>query len=275
MKKKRINGIIGFIVSVLVTVIFVIPLLWMVSSSLKSNGTIFKVPPDLIPRPALWSNYPETVNYIPFFRYLKNTIIITALSTIGALLSTPPVAYGFAKLKWPGRQFAFFVVLSTMMLPYQVEVIPLYILYRKIGWLNTFLPLIVPNFFSGAMYIFLMRQFMLGIPNELSDAALVDGANHFQIMTKIMVPLCKPVMAAVALFSIMGNWTDFFAPLVFLTSESKYTLSLGLQMFSSRYQTQWNYLMAACTMFTIPPLILFFFTQSYFLIGISFTGVKE
>jgi multiple sugar transport system permease protein len=190
------------------------------------------------------------------------------------VISTPSVAYAFAKLKWPGRNIAFIIVLSTMMLPFQVQIIPLYVTFKAIGWIGTILPLVVPNFFSNALYIFLMRQFMIGIPDAICESAFIDGAGHFTILTRIVVPFCLPAIFAVGLFTFMGSWTDFFGPLIFLSNENTYTLSVGLQQFSSVHHTQWNYLMAASVMFTLPVLTLFFFTQRFFLQGITFSGVK-
>lgn len=273
IKQSRMKYINFFVVAI-VSFMFLLPIIWMVSSSLKDTNTIFKYPPKLLPDPVLWKNYLEAVTYIPFFKYMKNTAIISVLSAIGAMISTPPVAYAFAKLKWPGRNIAFIIVLSTLMLPFQVQVIPLYVLYKKIGWLGTYLPLILPNFFSGALYVFLMRQFMKGIPDEVCESAFLDGAGHFKVLARIIVPFCFPVMFAIGLFTFLGSWTDFFAPLIFLTNEKYYTISLGLQQYSSIHKTQWAYLMAACVMFTVPVLAVFFFTQKTFIMGITFKGVK-
>jgi multiple sugar transport system permease protein len=274
VKVSKSTKVILFILTLFVTAMFLLPIIWMLSSSLKDNNSIFKVPPDLIPKPALWKNYLEAVLYIPFFKYLKNTAVISLLSTLGMVISTPSVAYAFAKMKWPGRSIAFVIVLSTMMLPFQVQIIPLYVIFKKIGWIGTILPLVVPNFFSNALYIFLIRQFMVGIPDAVCESAFIDGAGHFTILTRIVVPFCLPAIFAVGLFTFMGCWTDFFGPLIFLSNENTYTLSLGLQQFSSVHHTQWNYLMAACVMFTVPVLTLFFFTQRFFLQGITFSGVK-
>lgn len=274
MKTKKRYGIYAFILSILVAFAFILPIVWMLSSSLKDNNTMFELPPRLIPHPAVWRNYLDAVHYIPFFTYLKNTLLVSIISSLGIILSTPSVAYAFAKMQWPGRNAVFILVLSTLMLPFQVQMIPLYVLFKNMGWVGTLLPLIVPNFFSNALFIFLMRQFMIGIPNELSEAAIIDGAGHFAILTRVIVPLCKPAIFAVALFTFLGNWTDFLGPLIFLNKQETMTLSLGLQQYSSVHRTQWAYLMAACTLFTTPVLIVFFLAQRSFIEGITFTGIK-
>ena len=273
-RKKKIENLIFFLITCLVAFLFLLPILWMISGSLKSNNTIFEFPPKLIPEHPIWHNYFDAVTYIPFFKYFKNTLIISVVSTIGVVISTPSVAYAFAKMEWKGKNFVFVLVLSTLMLPFQVQMIPLYILFKKIGWIGTVLPLIVPNFFGNAMYIFLLRQFMIGLPKEMSESAFIDGASHFTILTKIVIPLCKPALFSIGLFTFLGNWTDFLGPLVYLTKQDSFTLSLGLQQYSSLHSTEWPYLLCACTLFTIPVLILFFFMQKTFIEGITFTGVK-
>jgi multiple sugar transport system permease protein len=274
MKPSKAVKIAAFIVTLVIACLFALPILWMISSSLKDNNSMFRAGLHFIPDKMMWHNYVSAVTYIPFFKYLKNTLVVSVLSTVGMVLSTPSVAYAFAKMKWPGRNAAFLIVLSTMMLPFQVQIIPLYVLFKNIGWLGSLLPLIVPNFFSGALYVFLLRQFMIGIPNEVIEAAFIDGAGHFKILRKIVVPFCLPAIFAIGLFTFMASWTDFFGPLVFLNNPEHYTLSLGLQQYSSVHHTEWAYLMAACALFTLPVLIVFFFTQRSFILGISFKGVK-
>ena len=274
MRGKKISKYVVFALALLVTFLFVLPILWMISSSLKNNNEIFKFPPDLIPKYFKWNNYSESVKYIPFFKYLKNTILISVLSAIGTIISTPSISYAFAKIKWKGRNFIFILVLSTLMLPFQVQIVPLYVLFKKIYWLGTILPLVVPNFFGNALYIFLLRQFMLRIPDEVSESAFIDGAGHFTILTRVIIPFCYPAIFVIGLFTFLASWTDFFAPLVFLNNENTYTISLGLQQYSSVHHTQWAYMMAACSMFTIPVLILFFFTQRSLELGITFKGIK-
>lgn len=263
---------ITYILLVVISIAFLLPFIWMVSSSLKGNEEIFVFPPTLIPKRFLWSNYPNALTYIPFFQYLVNTLIISIGSVIGTLVSVPPVAYAFSRLQWRGRDLLFGVCLATMMIPFMVTMIPLYILFRQIGWINTFYPLIVPAFFGTPLYIFLMRQFYMGIPKDITEAGYVDGASEFRVFLQLVTPLTKPALISISMFTFLANWTDFLAPLIFLNDSSKFTLSLGLQQFQSVHSTQWAYLMATCVVFTLPVVVLFFVLQRYFIEGISMSG---
>ena len=238
-----------------------LPFVWMISSSLKPNVDIFELPVRLIPKTLRLENYIDATNAIPFWQYLWNSTYYTIFATIGAVLSNTFIAYGFARVRWRGRNVVFIIVIATMMLPFQVRMIPLYILFAKLGWLNTFLPLIVPNFFGNAFYIFLMRQFMMTLPKELDDAARIDGASEWGIFWRIAVPLSKPAILTVAIFEIIHTWHDFIGPLVYLRHPTKYTLSIGLRLFFTQYGAEWGLLMAAAAMFTIPMVIFFFFAQ--------------
>ena len=253
---------------------FMLPFVWMVSSSLKPNIDIFELPVRLIPKTYRLENYVDATNAIPFWQYLWNSTYYTIFATIGAVLSNTFIAYGFARVRWRGRNALFIIVIATMMLPFQVRMIPLYILFAKIGWLNTFLPLIVPNFFGNAFYIFLMRQFMMTLPVELDDAARIDGASEWGIFWRIAVPLSKPAILTVAIFEIIHTWHDFIGPLVYLRHPTKYTLSIGLRLYFTQYGAEWGLLMAAASMFTIPMVIFFFFAQRSFIEGITLTGLK-
>lgn len=253
---------------------FVLPLLWMATSSLKLKNDIYQYPPVLLPWPLHWSNYADLLRQWPFWTYLRNTVTITVPSVCGQLLSSSLVAYGFARVRWPGRNLVFVVVLATLMLPFQVTMIPLYIIFRQLGWIGTFAPLIVPNFFGSAFDIFLLRQFFLGIPGELQDAARIDGCGHLRIYWRIVLPLAKPALATVALFEFLYNWNDFMGPLIYLQDNSMYTLSLGLQDFQSMRQPDPQLLMAACTIMVVPIIIVFFFAQRTFIQGIALTGLK-
>jgi len=246
----------------------------MISTSLKPPRQIFVFPPIWIPHPLMWSTYLEALNFVPFLLYLKNTLTICISTVIGVLLSCSLVAYGFSRVQWPERNIVFIILLATMMIPYQVTIIPMYIVFNKLGWINTFKPLIVPFFFGTPFYIFLLRQFFMTIPMELSDAAKIDGCSEFRIYCQIILPLAIPALAVVALFQFIGVWNDFLGPLIYLRDQSKFTLSLGLQQFQSGYHTEWAMLMAAATMVTMPIIVLFFFTQKTFLQGISLTGIK-
>lgn len=277
MSPKTVKGFKVFLAHaclLMAAIFFLIPFIWMISTSLKSHSQIFAFPPKWIPNPIVWSNYLDAMEYIPFFTYFKNTVIITVFSTLGVIISCPLAAYSFAKLQWKGKNILFFTTLAVMMIPGQVTMIPLFLLFNKIGWVGTPLPLIVPSFFGVPFFIFLLRQFFLGIPNTLRDAAKIDGASEFRIYWRIMLPLAKPAVLAVGLFQFMASWTDFIGPLLYLTNESAYTMSLGLQQFQSQKGSEWGLMMAVSTMMTLPILVMFFFLQKTFLKGITFSGIK-
>ncbi len=256
------------------SLMFILPLIFALSSSFKTNGQIMEIPPRWIPNPFHWQNYPEALTYIPFAKYTLNTLIIAAGAITGNLLSCTIIAYGFARLKAPGKNFFFILMLSTMMLVEPVRIIPIYIIFSKLGWVNSFLPMIVPAFFGSPFYIFLLRQFFMGIPRELEDAAFIDGANRLQILWRIILPNAKPALAAVAIFNFQGVWNDFLYPLVFLHNQNNYTIALGLSFFRSTYSVQWGYLMAASVVALLPMVIIFFLAQKTFIEGISFSGIK-
>lgn len=257
------------------SIIFLIPFLWMLSTSLKTNAAVFRFPPEWVPDPIKWSNYIEALTVQPFHIYFKNTIFITIIAMIGEIFTASLVAYGFARFDFKGRDILFMVLLSTMMLPGQVTMIPVFILFRHLGWINTFKPLTIPAFFGGgALYIFLLRQFFMTIPRELDDAAKIDGCNPFQIYYKIILPLAKPALSVIAIFSFQGHWNDFMGPLIYLNDSSKFTISLGLAMFQGMFKTEWELLMAASIVALMPVLILFFTFQKQFIEGINLTGIK-
>ncbi|MFC9707238.1 carbohydrate ABC transporter permease [Paenibacillus sp. NPDC056933] len=271
---KRINRALAYLCLIVASAFFLIPFIWLLSTSLKPLTQVFTFPPEWIPHPILWSNYSRAVEYIPFWTYLKNTAIITIVSTLGVIISCPLVAYSFAKLEYRGRGILFFVTLAVMMIPGQVTMIPLFLLFTKLGWVGTPLPLIVPQFFGVPIYIFLLRQFFMGLPDALREAARLDGASEFRIYLQIMFPLAKSAVLAVALFQFMGSWTDFMGPLLYLTNEPSYTVSLGLQQFQSQKGSEWGLLMAVSTLMTLPIIVLFFFLQKTFISGITFSGIK-
>lgn len=273
-RKKKVTRFSAHLVLIVASFFFMIPFIWMVSTSLKPLTQVFTFPPEWIPKPVKWSNYIDAMNYIPFFTYLKNTIIITLVSTIGAVLSCPIVAYSFAKLKWPGRNILFIITIGVMMIPGQVTMIPLFLLFEKLGLVGTSYPLIIPAFFGIPFYIFLLRQFFMGLPDSLREAAKIDGASEFRIYWQIMLPLAKPAVLAVGLFQFMASWTDFIGPLLYLTDSVQYTLSLGLQQFQSQKGSEWGLMMAVSTMMTVPVILLFFFLQKTFIKGITFSGIK-
>lgn len=251
-----------------------LPFVWMISTSLKKPSQVFLYPPKWIPDPIMWSNYSEAMTVVPFGLYAKNTLIIVSLTLVGQVLSSSLVAFSFARLRWKGRDMLFLLVLATMMLPSQVTLIPTFILFRYLGWINTLAPMIVPAFFGAPFYVFLLRQFFMTIPIDMDESARIDGAGTLRIFWQILVPLAKPAMAAVAIFSFQGHWNDFFTPLIYLLDRSKYTLALGLRTFQGQYDTDYHLLMAAAFVVMLPILLVFFFAQKYFIQGVVFTGVK-
>ncbi|MBI4559281.1 MAG: carbohydrate ABC transporter permease [Candidatus Hydrogenedentes bacterium] len=221
-----------------------------------------------------WQNYTKAFKQMDFFQNLRNTLFVCFLTVVGTVISSALVAYSFSRIEWPGRNALFVLVLATMMLPYQVTLIPLFVAYRHIGWAGTFKPLIVPTFFGVPFYIFLLRQFFMGVPQDLSAAARIDGCNEFGIFSRIILPLSKPSLATTALFMFLWEWGDFLNPLIYLQDDRQYTLAIALQQFQSQHESAWGPLMAMATVITIPIIILFFFTQKTFIQGITMTGLK-
>lgn len=256
-------------------VLVLVPLAWTVSTSLSDLGAVFQWPIKWIPDPVMWGNYAEAMRIQPFGLYFLNTAFITVATVIGQLLSSSLVAFAFARLRWRGRDPLFVVVLATMMLPNQVTLIPQFIIFSRLGWINTFLPLIVPSFFAAPFYIFLLRQFYMSIPLELDDAAKIDGASPFQIYSRLILPMSAPALAAVAIFQFQHAWNLFLEPLLYLHSQEKWVLSLGLRNFIGEYIQWWNLMMAASVIVMLPVLILFFVGQRYFIQGVVFTGLKQ
>jgi ABC-type glycerol-3-phosphate transport system permease component len=257
-----------------VAVLFLAPALWMISSSLKPDFEIFATPPTLWPISPRWENYVEALTSLPFGRFAINTMIIATGSIIGHLLSCSIVAYGFARLQAPGKGFFFILMLSTLMLPYPVTMVPLFIIFSKLGLINSFAPLILPAFFGNAFYIFLLRQSFKQIPLDLEDAARMDGAGTFHVLLNVILPLSRPALATVAIFTFQAAWNDFLGPLIFLHNQSLYTLQLGLSLFRGAYNVQWAYLMAASLVVTLPVIAIFFIAQRSFIEGVGFTGTK-
>lgn len=271
-RQDKIGKIIIYIILIAVSMLLIAPLLWMVSTSLKPMEEIVQFPPTLFPETFVWGNYLQTIQAFPFFRYMGNTLIITFFVVLGNVVSNSFIAYGFAKIEFPGKKLLFALVLATMMVPGFVTMIPQYIIFARLNWVGTYLPLIVPSFFGSAFNIFLMRQFYLSVNNELIEAAKIDGANHIYIWSHLMIPLTKPALITIGIMSFNGAWNDFLGPLLYITEESMYTLQIGLQSFSNQSTTQWNYLMAGATLVLIPSILLFFFAQKYFIEGMDLTG---
>jgi len=273
--RKLLNTIVTYLFLFTVAAMLILPFLWILSTSLKGNESIFVIPPKWIPEKFHWENYSNVFEKMPLLTYLRNSVFISSMTIIGVLLSSSLVAFAFACLKWPGRNGVFIFVLATMMLPMQVTMIPLFVLFKNLGWLNTFKPLIVPAFFGGGAFnIFLLRQFFLTIPSELFDAARIDGCSEWRIYWNIVLPLAKPALATVAILTFMMTWNDFFGPLIYLSDKLKGTLALGLAMFIGQHQTEWGMLMAASVMMMIPMIVLFFLFQKYFIKGFMMSGIK-
>lgn len=271
---KRLKVFLQHLLLVTVGLSFALPFYWLMGTSLKTDSQVFQNPPVWVPHPVMWSNYPRALTYIPFLRYTINTLVIAGLSVLGTVFSCALTAYGFSRIKWPGRDFVFIVLLSTMMLPAQVTMIPVFSIFKSLGWVGSIKPLVVPAFFGNAFFIFMLRQFYRSIPKELSESAKLDGCSELGIFWNIILPLSRPAMAMVALFTFIGSWNDFMGPLIYLNDDLKYTLSIGLQQFLSQHGSEWSLLMAASTVMTIPIIILFFLTQKTFIEGITFTGIK-
>ena len=280
--KRPIARLIVYAVLIAGSALFLFPLLWMISTSLKPVQETMLNPPRWIPSALHFENYVnavtygrQTLGYTPFYEYGKNTLLLCVLVVAGTVISNALVAYGFARLQWPGRNALFGITLATMMVPFPVLMVPMFALFKSMGWIGTFRPLWIPAWFGSAFNIFLLRQFFLTIPRELSDAATVDGCSELQVFRHVILPLSRPALAVVALFSFLYTWNDFIGPLIYLSDQRMFTLSLGLQFYQSQAGgTDWNLLMAASTIVVLPIIVLFFFTQRTFIQGIALTGMK-
>ncbi|MFC4601622.1 carbohydrate ABC transporter permease [Cohnella hongkongensis] len=275
MKMRRLwgNGA-SFLFLLVFSVLMLFPLVWMLSTALKPSYNITADPTKLLPDPAHWRNFVDLFHKYPIATYTWNTLYISVLNIIGKLISCSLVAYGFAKYKAPGKDVLFGILLATMMLPWAVTMVPLFIFYREIGWYNTFLPLWVPSFFGDAFSIFLLRQFMMGVPNELEEAAKIDGAHLFKILWHVVLPIIQPALVVVAIFSFFHTWNDFLGPLLFLSDPEKATLQIGIRNLRTQYDVEWNYMMGLSLLSVIPCLIVFFFGQRKIVDGITMSGLK-
>jgi len=275
--RKAISTILVQGTIILLSIVVMIPFGWMISTALKPIEQVFEFPPSWIPKPAMWENFWVGWTHVPMTRYLLNTLYITAVAIVGVLGSSSLVAYGFARLRAPGKEVIFLLLLSTMMLPQQVTLIPNFLLFKWLGWLNTYNPLLVPAFTAAPFFVFLLRQFYMTIPIELDEAARIDGCSTLGIFWRIIIPLSKPAIATVAIFVFFNRWNSFLWPLIYLRSPEKYTLAVGLSFFHSQQGqmlTYWNWLMAVTLLVAIPPLLVFFFAQRHFVQGIALTGIK-
>lgn len=273
--RHRAQLAISTIVIVLGAIVVLIPFVWMVSTSVKPDGEVFLVPVRWIPRRLQLQNYALATSVIPFWGYAVNSVHVTVLIVLGAVASSSLVAYAFARLRARGRDILFIVLLSRLMLPYEVTLVSTYLIFKSLGWLDTYNPLIVPAYFGNAFFIFMLRQFYLTLPRELDDAAKIDGCGYFGIYARIILPLSKPALATVAIFSFFDNWNAFQGPLIYLNTMEKYTLPVGLTFFRDQYMgTPWNQMMAASLLTMIPCLVVFFFAQRTFIQGAVLTGIK-
>jgi multiple sugar transport system permease protein len=262
-------------VLIVLAAMFALPLVWMVGTSLKTAQQALQLPVVWWPHPFVWSNYPDLFAALPYFRFFWNTFAYAGVTIVGVCVSSSLVAYGFSRLRWPGRDAVFYVMLMTLILPFVCTLIPLFVLYKRFGWIGSYLPLEVPTFFGSSVFsTFLLRQFFMTIPQSLSEAARIDGAGEFYIYRRIILPLAKPAMAAVILFQFVYCWNDYLGPLVYISNQDSYPLSLGLALILGDYTTNWAWVMAGATAATAPIVILFFLTQRTFIQGITVTGVK-
>jgi multiple sugar transport system permease protein len=277
-----VQEILKYIFVIVLTITYVLPFFWMVTSALKNDNQVYVVPPIWIPNPAFWENFKNAWNSQPFNLYLFNTVFRYAIPvTVGMVLSSSIVAYGFSRLRWKGRDTLFYLCLATMMVPFQVQMVPLFIIFKNLGWIDSFRPLVVPAFFGSPFYIFMLRQFFMTLPIELSEAARIDGASEFGILFRIVLPLSRPALTVVALFAFIDAWNDYLGPMIYVHNNLKLVLALGVEnmrramMFNSTISNAYPYLMAVSTIIVLPILIMFFFGQKTFIEGISMTGIKE
>jgi len=274
--QARFRTFVNYAVIIVVTALFGFPFFWMLATSLKDLAEATRMPPTMLPTEWHWENYRTATTTIPFWQQALNTVVLCVLNVIGTTTSCAIVAYGFSRIDWPGRDWFFWVTLSTMMIPGAVLMVPLYGLFRELGWVGTNLPLWVPAYFASAYNIFLLRQFFMTIPKDLTEAAQIDGCSEWRIFWQIILPLTQPALTVVALFSFLWVWNDFMGPLIYLTDERQFTLALGLQAFQSRLGgTEINLLMAGGTLVILPVLVLFLLAQRTFIEGISMSGLKS
>lgn len=255
-------------------VLYVFPLLWMLFTALKDYKETLVIPQTVLPKAWRWSNFPESISAFPFWTYLKNTLFLVVCECTGNIFATTLIGYSFSRLRWPGREVMFKIMLATMMLPGVVTMVPTFIMYRNIGWFNTYLPFLIPPLCGAAGSIFLMRQFYRTIPMDMTESARIDGAGEFRIYWQITLPLCVPICVTTLLFGFMTVWNDYLGPLLYLNDDSKYTISYGLAVFRGKDNTDWPHLMAASLIVASPTIVLFFFSQRYFIEGITLTGIK-
>ena len=274
--RTRRAGFVRITVLWIAGAVFLFPLFWMISTSLKPTDQIMSAPPIWLPAPIRWRNYLEAIRAFPFVRYFLNSTVLAGLKVTGTLFTAAMAGYAFAKLSWCGRDRAFYVTVATMFIPGQVLLVPMYMLFSRIGWINTYLPLIVPAFLGGGAFgVFMMRQFMVSLPDELLESARIDGAPEMAIFLRIVAPMCVPVFVTLGMFTFIFSWNDFIGPLLYVLDTDKWVLPLGLRAFQQQYSTQWNLLMAASTLTSLPLVLLYFYQQEKLSRGFSVqVGIK-
>ncbi len=271
---NKLKSIPKYVFITLLCCIFLMPFVVMLTTAFKTLNDAFLLPVSILPREFTLENFPEALNRIPFWQYMGNTAFITVFNLIGQLIVTPMVAYSLAKIKWKGAPIISALLLATMMIPYTVTMIPLYRIWVSIGLSSTYVPLIAPAFAGNAFYIIIMRQFFIGIPNSLIEAAKIDGANEWQRFYKIALPLCKPALTTIGIYTFLAAWSDYLGPLIYIQKKERLTLSLGLQQFLNEFTVDWTLLMAAATLFVLPVIILFLIFQRNFVEGVATSGIK-
>lgn len=271
--RTLVGHLILHLVMITLGLTFLMPLAWVVSTSLKLPGQVFVTPIEWIPTEPKWSNYLEVFTRLPFHLFIRNSFYVTVMGTLGIVLSSLTVAFGLSRLRWPGRDLLFTVLLATMMLPGVVTMIPVFIIFKKIGWIGTFYPLWVPAWFGGAFYIFLMRQYMMTLPIELDEAAKIDGASNLRILWQVIAPLCGPAIVTVTIFAFLQHYNAFMEPLIYISDNEMFTLPLGLLWFKGRFGNFWHLVMAASMVTIAPVILLFFLAQRYFIQGAQFSGL--
>lgn len=273
--RRHVTRQIAYLLCLVIGGMTLLPLAWLLRSSVMTLDQIFIFPPQWIPRPWAWENYPTALDTVPMLHYFKNTMTILVPTVVGTVVTASLAAFGFSRLRWPGRDMVFGVLMTALMLPYAVTLIPTFLLWAELSLVNTYWPLIVPHWFGGHIfYVFLLRQFFRTIPRELDEAAIIDGANLLQVLWHIIVPLSRPALVTVAIFSGLFVWNDFLGPLIYLNDSRKFTLALGLAEFTGLYRSEWHLLMAAAALVTAPVVVLFLVAQRYFVEGITLTGIN-
>lgn len=269
-----IKKVLAYLVMVLGALVMIVPFLWMISTALKEPGQVFQMPPQWIPKPAVWANFSRAWNSLPFGIFTSNSFKIAILSCVGTLLSCSWAAFAFSRLRFPGKDVLFAIILATMMIPGQITMIPVFVVMKYLGWYDTHLPLWVPHFFGTAFGTFLLRQFFITLPKELDDAAKIDGCNPFQIYWKIFLPLSKPALATLGVLTFLGSWNNLLGPVIYLKTIEKFTLMIGLSFFQGQYVTDYSLLMAGSLISLLPIILLYMVAQKYFVQGIALTGIK-